>query len=501
MCPGGAIGYDECVRKIPEWLRPKPTPEWNQVVLLAATAVQMASSLLLTVMAGRSLTPAEFGGFALVTTTFGLSHQFTDMGTGNVAVRAAARARDSERTVLEHLLGLRLILSILAGLACAGFALARTDGILRGMLLATAVVLMFSYASAFRTVFQLRQAQVLPAMLSVLAQLAAVGAAAVMLASPMDGGLISGVIVTREAVVIVGTAVLAVGLLGYAPHPRFTREAMHSFFGVAMIVALATIAYHFQLQGGPFWVQVMRPEDELGAFGAALRPLTPILMLPWLVMLPMVPLLSWLAVENRPAFMRQSRAAIDLLMGLGAVMTVVTFQLAEPLMAFLYGARFSEGVLSAVGTLRWFSLPLGASFAVAALSTILLADHRERALLGVSACGCVAYAALNLMLLPDLGFVGSAIASACSLGIVAPGGMLLLARIGVVPGLRTLQILLPAAILFPLLSLLPGPPFLRLLLGAPLALAALLAVWRFPSLAASRTEQIALSREALARNG
>jgi O-antigen/teichoic acid export membrane protein len=501
VCPRDTIGYDECVRKIPEWLRPKPTPEWSQVVLLAATAVQMASSLLLTIMAGRSLTPAEFGGFALVTTTFGLSHQFTDLGTVNVAVRAAARARDSERSVLENLLALRLILSILAGLACAGFALARTDGILRAMLLATSGVLVFSYASAFRTVFQLRQAQILPAILIVIAQLAAVAAAAVMLALSVDGGLLSGVIVAREAVVIVGTAVLAIGLLGYAPYPRFTRDALRSFFGVALIVALATIAYHFQLQGGPFWVQVMRPEEELGAFGAALRPLTPILMLPWLVMLPMVPLLSWLAVENRAAFIRQSQAGIDLLTGLGAVMAVATFELAEPLMAFLYGARFSEGALSAVGTLRWFALPLGASFAVAALSTILLADHREWSLLGVSAAGCVIYAVLNLLLLPDVGFVGSAIASACSVGVVAPAGMLILATIGVVPGKRTLAILFPAVMLIPILHFLPGPPFVHLLLAAPMVLAALAAVWRFPSLAASRQEQMALSREALARNG
>ena len=35
--------------------------------------------------------------------------------------------------------------------------------------------------------------------------------------------------------------------------------------------------------------------------------------------------------------------------------------------------------------LRWLSLPLGASFAVAATSTILLGDHREGALLGVDA--------------------------------------------------------------------------------------------------------------------
>jgi O-antigen/teichoic acid export membrane protein len=485
---------------IPERLRPKATPEWSQMLLLAATAVRMVSSLGLTIMAGRALSPGEFGGFALVTTAFGLAHEFTDMGSGNVAVRAAARERHNERTILEHLLGLRLILCVVAGLACAGFALARTDGILRGLLLGTSAVLAFSYVSAFNTVFQLRQAQIRPAILSVAAQLVAVATGALLLVVSVDGRLLAGVIIMREAAVVVGTTLLATNLLGYSPRPRFSGAALRSFFGVAIVVALATLAYHLQLQGGIFWVQVMRPEAELGAFAAAQRPLNSILFLPWLVMLPMVPLLSWLAATDRGAFVRQSQAAIDLLIGLGAVMAVVTFQLAEPLLAFLYGARFSTGSLSAVGTMHWLAPPLGASFAVAALSTILLADHREWALLGVSAGGCVAYAVLNVLLLPDAGFVGSAIATAGSLGLVALGGMLIVGGLGIVPGRRTLQILLPAAILFLLLRILSGPPFLQLLVAAPLTLAALAAVWRFPSLASSRKEQMALSQEALARN-
>ena len=72
------------VRMIPERLRPKPTPEWSQIVLLAATALRMVSSLGLTILVGRFLSPREFGGFALVATFFGLAHEFTDMGTGNV---------------------------------------------------------------------------------------------------------------------------------------------------------------------------------------------------------------------------------------------------------------------------------------------------------------------------------------------------------------------------------------------------------------------------------
>lgn len=469
--------------------------------MLTATGSRMVLSLVLTILVGRFLSPREFGGFALVATVFGLAHEFTDMGTGNVAVRAAARERSSERTILEQLLGLRLMLSLLAALVCAGFALTQTDGMLRGMLLATAVVLAFSYVSACSTVFQLRQAQVAPAVLSVGVQVAALLAAAILLAIPVGGGWVVGVVVGREVLVVIGTLALGIRLVGYTPRPRFSGTALRSFFGAAAVVAFATLAYHFQLQGGIFWVQVMRPEAELGAFAAAQRPLTPLLFVPWVVMLPLVPLLSWLFARNLAAFRRQGQGAIDLSIGLGAVMTVVTLLLAQPTLTFLYGARFSTGPLSAVSTLRWLALSLGCSFVVAALSTVLVAAHREWALLRLSLFGLAIYATGNLVLVPGMGFAGSAVATALALGAMTLGGLFLAGTLRVLPGMRTVLILLPAAVLFPLLDLLPGPPAAVLALGAVLTCCALASVWRFPGITASRAEQVILTREALADHG
>jgi O-antigen/teichoic acid export membrane protein len=350
-------------------------------------------------------------------------------------------------------------------------------------------------------VFQLRQAQMPPAALSVMVQVATLAAAVVLLAIPVGGGWVASVVVGREVLVVVGTFALGIRLAGYVPRPRVNGTALRSFFGAAAVVAIATLAYHFQLQGGVFWIQVMRPEAELGAFAAAQRPLAPLLFIPWVVMLPLVPLLSWLFANNLAAFRRQGQAAIDLSIGLGAVMTVVTLLLAEPVLTFLYGQRFSAGPLSAVATLHWLALSLGCAFIVAALSTVLVAAHREWALLRLSIAGLVLYAAVNLLAVPEMGFAGSAIATAAALGTMTIGGLVLVGALGVLPGSRTVSILLPAAVVCPLLDLLPGPPIVTLALGTPLTCAALAAVWRFPGLAANRAEQVTLTRKALAGHG
>jgi O-antigen/teichoic acid export membrane protein len=467
------------------------------LVLLASMALRMAAGLGLTFMMGRFLSAAEFGAFALVSTAFGLAREFTELGTGSVVVRAAARDPRQERAALEGLLGLRLVLCGIAAAACAAFAVARPQGSERAVLLATAAVLVASHVSALAVAFQLRQGQFWPSVLNVLVQVGAVAAAALMLTLGADGGWFPGVVVAREAIALLGVTYLAVRLLGYFPRPQFSRASWRRFTGSAAVVALATLAYNFQLLGGVFWVQYLRPEAELGAFGAAQRPLASLLIIPWLLMSPLVPVMSYLAGRDRAEFRGQARAAIDLSIGLGAVIAVATERTAEPLLQVLYGAKFSVGPLAADATLRWFALPVGLSFIAAAVGTALVADFRERALLAVGALGCVIHAVLNVALLPQVGFDGSAEATAASVCVTTLGAMIVVGARGITPSFRSLLVLAPAAALYFVLPLLPDSPAPRLYLAAPLSLVALLAVWRFPGLPESRAAQARLTRHML----
>ncbi len=468
--------------------------------MLSAMAARMATSVGLTILLGRNLTPRQFGFFALVATVFGLAHELTDMGTGNVAVRVAARTRTGERVMLETLLGLRLALSQIAALACVVLALAQDYAWERNLLLATAIVVGFSYVSAFSMVFQLRQAQAIPAMLSVGVQVGAFALTGLLLLFGVSQDLFAAVLVLREAVVVVGMRQFGGRMLGYRPRANFSREAMRPFLGKAVIVAVGTLFYHLQFQGGPFFIEFLRPSEELGAFAAALRPMVPLLFVPWVIMLPLVPVLSWLAVQQPSGFRDQAKGALDISVGLGAVVAVACGMLAAPALHFLYGARFDAGPLSAVAALQWLALPLGCSFATAAISTVLLADNREWDLLLISAGGVVVYALGNLWLLPRYGFTGSAMATALSVSVVTLAGLVQMAH-GTgdfAPGPRTILIAAPAAALAAALQIVCGPAIVQLAAGAALSVMAVVAVWWFPGLPGYRMEQAAVSRRLLA---
>jgi O-antigen/teichoic acid export membrane protein len=475
------------------------SPAGSQIVMLLAMAARMALSVGMTILLGRSLAPAEFGFFSLVATVFGLAHELTDMGTGNVAVRMATRGAAGERAMLETLMGLRLILSLVAAAACLILAVLQDAAWKQWSLAGTALILGFSYVSALAMSFQIRQAQVAPALLSVGVQLGAVAVSAAMLRLRVNGAYFAMILLLREAAVVAGTPLLGRRLLGYHALPRISLARLQPFFGRAVIVATATLFYHVQLQGGPFFVEFLRPPAELGAFAAALRPLIPLLFIPWIIMLPLVPVLSWLANGHAQGFRRQAEGAVDLSIGLGAVTAVACALLAPAALHVLYGARFAEGALSAVAALRWLSVPLGCSFLVAAMSTILLADHREGALLAISAVALAVYAAANMVLLPGFGFVGSAIATTLSIFLLTLAGWALMARSrrGFAPHWRTLLIMAPAVGLASALRVVGGAPLSQLAIGAVLSGAALLAVWWFPGLPAYRAEQADMARRLL----
>jgi O-antigen/teichoic acid export membrane protein len=471
------------------------SPEFSQAVLLIATLSRTLLSLVLTMMLGRALAASEFGFFALVGSVFGLAHEFTDMGSGNVAVRDIAQHPKSERAMLEQLLGLRVALSLIAAAACAVLALFQDTRAEELILIATAVILGFSYLSAFSTVFLMRQAQVGPSLLQVLAQLGTLAACGALLGLKVAGVAFALTVLAREIGILAGTQRLAVRLLGYTPQPQFDRAALRPFFGKAAIVALGTLFYHFQFQGGMFFVEFLRPADELGAFAAAFRPLTPFLFLPWLLMLPLVPFLSWLAAHRRDDFRRQVRGILHLAIGVGAVAAAASFRLAPPLMALLYGDKFSHGALSAIDALRWLSVALAGAFVAAAISTALLADNRENQILKLSTICLGFYVIANIVLVPRLGFDGAAVATSLAAAAMTLGGLAILRGFsGAGPDWGVLAMPLPAAVLFAALHFVSGPIFVQLAIGAVLSLAMLAAVFSLPGVAPYRAEQRRLAK-------
>ena len=101
-------------------------------------------------------------------------------------------------------------------------------------------------------------------------------------------------------------------MLGYHPRPGFRGRNLKAFVGPALIFGLASLIYTIYFHCDVFFVLALRGRDELGAYAAAFRPINPLLLLPWLLMVPMVPVLTATVARDRDTFVARCAAPAEL---------------------------------------------------------------------------------------------------------------------------------------------------------------------------------------------
>lgn len=462
----------------------------SQRILGAAAAARLVLSLALTVLLGRMLPPADYGLFALVSAILVAGRDLLDLGTGNLAAREIAREPAREGPVLEALLGGRLLAAAALALLCLGAALLHADLAQRLVLCATAGVLFMMYLTALSPVFQLRQAQGAPALLATGAQLGMLIASAGLIFFKAAGFVYALLIVARELLVTVWNARLALRRLGFRPRPRLAGAELRRFLGPALTFGLAALFYQLYFHGGSFFVWWLRDAAEAGAYAAAFRPVQPLVSLLWILMIPLVPVLSRHALENPALFRRRLTVLLLLAAGTGAVGAVAGYALGPDCIEFLYAGAYGAADLSAHAAFRWLALACGFACLNAVLVTALLAAGQEHNLLRLSGGGFVFNVAGSVLLLPALGFTAAAMMIAFTeIAFCLGGAALAWKKTGFDPQLMSLFALpLSALGLLPVFAMLPGPAALRIVAGAALCLGALLMFWNLPPVRRCRLE-------------
>ena len=447
--------------------RPGRSPNTAQAVLLGSAGAQLGLALLITIYLARVLSPAAFGFFALVGTIFVLARKFLDLGLGSVAARDIARDAQRERPILEGTMAYRRAAGLALALVVFVFALTQKESAERWVLLAASVVLLFNEPAALDPVFQVRQAQGGPAVLTVFGGVVVLVGSLLFKRAGVAGAAFAWLVVLREAITLFGTYILAQRLLGYHPKPGFRGRALRAFVGPALLFGLASLVYTIYFHGDVFFVYALRGKDELGAYAAAFRPINPLLLLPWVLMMPLIPVFSATAFRDMTGFVGQVRSACALALGLGACGAVAGTMLAPDLVLLLYKGRYLHGPLSSVDAFRCLAVALGMVFVTSVMTASLLAAGEEKVLLWIGSGALAANATLNLVLLRHHNFTAAGFATAASELLFMLGGLI---AFRIVTGQSALSwssvpYLTPAICLGGVLAFVPGGPVLRVACG------------------------------------
>lgn len=433
----------------------------TQGVLVLAYAARVLVAYGTTSVLGRTLDARDFGFYTLVGTIFFLAHLLLDLGTGSIAAREISKDPSKERPLLEALVTARLLLALLLALLVFLFAQTEDDPHRTRALMGAGLALFALAPGATSVLFIVRQAQGAPAAFGVINHLLGFIGVVGLAAIDADPIYFAWLIIGREVLGGITIALLARKRIGFSPRLGLRGRGFAKFLRSAFVQGLAVLLHAAYFHIDVFIVREMLAEEDLGAYAAAYRPITPLLMVPAILMTPLLPALSSVHGRDESDFNLRTRQFFDLLLGVGAIAAVSGVALSPDLLRILYGGAFQSAPLDSTEAFQWMSAALGMVFAAGPLSTALVAAGRERVLVKIGIAALAMNVIGNLWLLPIGGFTAAATVTAATEGLVLLL-MFLAVRVhlGVqIPIRNVLRSLIPAALVACILALVPfhGP--------------------------------------------
>lgn len=395
--------------------------------LFAGTfAVAATSRLLLflmTVMLGRQFGPDGLGTFTFATGAAMLIGFAATLGWPNLMVRFIPQyLHDRDWSRLKGLVRTGAIVVLVSSiLASAILALvSRSPGlspeIATGLLLAAVATLPFALRKLRRQQLAAFQRPALGLFLD--EALAPALVILVLLVTPIADPAIAIYVYSATGLVaaMLGAVALARLMPAETRHVAPLSEPSR-WMGIALPTVLGLAGYQLMNKADVLMLAPLSTFDEVGAYGAAFR-ITYLLTFPQVVLATVVtPVFARLvAAGNVAGLRRRYRMSFGFALVTSAPLAAVLAAFPHFVMTIAFGEAF--GTPSATWSLA--ILALGQTFTALAVPTqgLLLVSGRERAFGAINGAALVINIALNLLLIPPLGAIGAAIASASSAAFV-----------------------------------------------------------------------------------
>jgi len=379
---------------------------------LAGLLLGLATAALLL----RHLGVEDSGRYVTVLSLVGIAVSVVDNGLNVTASSELARREvAARRPLLANLFGQRLVAAASALVMLIAFALLAgyPRELVSGTALAGAGVLLVAIANSLLVplTVQLRNGGL--ALVELLRQVAAlVGIAALVV---LGAGLTPFFAVqVAVGLVVLGLVPALVGRAGLV-RPRFDREAQRTLLRTALPVAAALALGQVYFRLVIVLMSLISSAEQTGYFGASLRAMEALIVIPVLVANVALPLLAAAARDDLPRF-RYAVAGLGEGAVLGGVLVaLVTFRAAEPVIALLGGSEF--GPAADVLRIQVLALLFIALYQVWTVGLVAL--NRQRELILANSLGLLALAAFAAALVPPFGAEGGAVASVLGDAVLA----------------------------------------------------------------------------------
>ena len=388
------------------------SPLSSQRIIFFGFVFRVVTSIIIIATLGRILEPQDYGYFSLVATLVVVIRELLDLGVGNLVTREIVKNPEREQSIVEGLMGWRAWVSIIVSCTLLLFALVQDDFWRSAVIVSLAVVTPSYITLAKIPSFMARQAILGPAMLGIVLQLVFLTGLFTMIWVGLTGVVFCGLIIVREVLSNAGYHLMFRRLASFRPRIAPVSREIRQFLSSALTYSGAVLLHGLYFNSDVFLVYWIRGEAELGAYSSAYRAINPVLELPYMLVIPLVPTLTRMAVDDMPKLKRLVTDLVMIALGVGLVASVAGVATARDFIEVLYAGNYLHGGLDSAGAFAWLSVALCATCISAPLVVGLLALHLERQLLLIAAAGFGINLVANVMLLPYFGFEVAAVTTA-----------------------------------------------------------------------------------------
>jgi O-antigen/teichoic acid export membrane protein len=440
---------------------------------VAGLALSLISAPLLT----RHLGTVRFGQYVAVTSLVTIVAGLTEGGLNSIALREyAARTGRQRATVMRDLIGIRIALSVVAGLIAVG--LAALFGYGHPLVLGTAVAVAGQMLQVYQTLLSSSlQGELRFGWITILELIRQTATVLMIVALVLAGaGLLPFFVIPVVAGLTTLTITLRVArrLIPLRPsfHPQRWLPLLRDTLPFAAAIAVSVLYFRV----GVIAMSILASNVQTGYFSASFRVIEVLVGVPSLIAGAAFPILARTAAQgDEPRLQYAAGRLVETTLVLGTFLSLMLVLGAKPIIDVLGGAAFAKSV----PVLRVQGLALMATCVAVSAGYVLLALRRHRAILIANAAALLVSVIASIALISAFDARGGAISVV--LAELALAGVQVTMLVRARPGLRRAFVVRPIGIvsvgaIVSAVALVPGPPALAKVAVGALAFAVLLAL-------------------------
>lgn len=400
----------------------------NSIFVTGSVAIGGVLLFLIMIFIARYLGVEDYGHFSLLLTIISIVQLFADGGIVNITIRdIATRKHRLRQYVGSTTVGLSFISGTLLALTGLYVAFISDDPVY-------GITLLIMMAAAFSAMHALVFGAALRAMedMQVTASIAivhkAVLAVAVCIAIVMDLGIV-GVAVAHlvanlwQLFVSARQVVKRYGKVDFTFNATHWKTAQKQALPLGAAMVLRKVTVHLDI----ILLTALATLVAVGLYSSAYRILQMIEVAVIAFSGVLFPMLSRLAQTDRDQFVVMYNEALSFLCFAAAPIAVWFVLAAEQLMMIFYGDEYLQAykVLQILGTALIFLIP------ASLFNPMFAALHRQKVLMVIALISLTINLALDLLLIPWATYIGAALGTALTEGIICALGIYCLHALGV----------------------------------------------------------------------